>query len=80
MVCYEIYVGTRKYLSEPVATTSFSTEAELPSLTVCHQLQELKIGSLPPSFPEQNTSELEAEQMFQKALNDNYYLLDIAGS
>ena len=91
MVFYEIYSGTRKYISGPVATTSFSTDAEIPSLTLCHQRGLFKIGVLPPFkltnddyengkfFPEPNTSELEAEEIFQKSLNDNYYLLDITG-
>ena len=91
MVCYEIYSGTRKYISGPVATTSFSTDAEIPSLTLCQQKNSYKIGVLPPFkltnddyengkfFPELNTSELEAEEIFQKSLNDNYYLLDITG-
>ena len=92
MVCYEIYIGTWKYISAPVATTSYSTEAEIPSVTLCQQRSSFKIGVLPPFkltfddyengkfFPELNTSELEAEENFQKSLNDNYYLLDVTGS
>ena len=92
MVCYEIYSGTRRYMSGPVATTSYSTEAEIPSLTLCQQRNLFEIGTIPPFkltyddydngkfFPELNTSELEAEENFQKSLNDNYYLLDVTGS
>ena len=92
MVSYEIYSGTRKFLSSPVATTSFSAEVELPRVTLCqYRGTSFKIGVLPPFnltyndymdgkfFPELNTSELEAEEIFQKSFNDNYYLLDITG-
>ena len=92
MVSYEIYCGTKKFLSDPVATTSFSAEVELPSVTLCqYRSSSFKIGLLPPFnltfddymdgkfFPELNTSELEAEEIFQKSFNDNYYLLDIRG-
>ena len=92
MVCYEIYIGTRKYISAPVASTSFSTEAELPSITLCQQRNSFKIGVLPPFnlsyhdydsgkfFPHLNTSDLEAEEIFEKSFHDNYNLLDITGS
>ena len=92
MVCYEIYSGTRKYMSAPVATTSFSTESEIPSLTLCQRNDQFKMGVLPPFkltlddykngkfSPELNTSEQEVEENFQKSLNDNYYLLDVTGS
>ena len=92
MVSYEIYSGTRKFLSNPVATTSFSAEVELPRVTLCqYRSSSFKIGVLPPFnltfndymdgrfFPELNISELEAEEIFQKSFNDNYYLLDIKG-
>ena len=92
VVTYEIYSGTRKFLSDPVATTSFSAEVELPRVTLCqYRSASFKIGVLPPFnlifddymdgkfFPEPNTSELEAEEIFQKSFNDNYYLLDIRG-
>ena len=80
------------WLAGPVATTSFTTEAELPSLTICQQRKEFRIGALPPFkltqddyvngkfFPELNTSDDEAEEIFHKSLNDNYYLLDVTGS
>ena len=89
---YELYIGTRKFLSDPVASTSFSAEVELPRVTLCQgRGASFKIGALPPFnlsfddyvegkfFPELNTSELEAEEIFQKSFNDNYYLLDITG-
>ena len=92
MVSYEIYSGTRRLLSDPVATTSFSAEVELPRVTLCqYRSDSFKIGVLPPYnltyddymdgkfFPELNTSDWEAEEIFQKAFNDNYYLLDIRG-
>ena len=92
MVSYEIYSGTRKFLSDPVATTSFSAEVELPRVTLCQfRSSSFKIGVLPPFnltfddymdgkfFPQQNTSQLEAEEIFQKSFNDNYYLLDVTG-
>ena len=92
MVSYEIYSGTRKFLSGPVATTTFSAEVELPRVTLCqYRSDSFKIGVLPPYnltyddymdgkfFPELNTSDWEAEEIFQKAFNDNYYLLDIRG-
>ena len=92
MVSYEIYSGTRKFLSDPVATTSFSAEVELPRVTLCqYRSDSFKIGALPPFnltfddyvdgkfFPELNTTEQEAEEIFQKSFHDNYYLLDIRG-
>ena len=92
MVSFEIYSGTRKYLSHPVATTAFSTEVELPRITLC-QLRgtSFKIGLIPPYnltysdyddgkfFPDLNTTDAMAEDIFQQSLNDNYYLLDIRG-
>ena len=92
VVFYEIYIGTRKFLSDPVATRSFSAEVELPRVTLCQgRSASFKIGVLPPFnltfddymegkfFPELNTCEMEAEEIFQKSFNDNYYLLDIRG-
>ena len=35
MVLYEIYVGTVKFVSEPVASTGYSTESELPMVSLC---------------------------------------------
>ena len=35
MVLYEIYVGTVKFLSDPVAATAYSTESELPMISLC---------------------------------------------
>ena len=34
MVSYETYCGIRKFLSDPVATTSFSAEVKLPRETL----------------------------------------------
>ena len=93
MVSYEIYCGTVKYLSYPVATNTFSEEVELPRLTLCqYRGDSYEIGRLHPFnltyddymdgqfFPHLNTSEREAEDIFQDSLNDNYYLLDVTGN
>lgn len=92
MVSYEIYCGTIKYLSYPVAATTFSDEVVLPRLTLCqYRSDSYKIGRLQPFnltfsdymdgkfFPDVNTSEGEAEDIFQDSLNENYYLLDVRG-
>ena len=93
MVCYEIYMGTVKYLSHPVATTTYSTEVELPSVSLCqYRSSSYKIGRIPPFnltfedyldgkfFPDINITDAEAENIFQNSFNDNYYLLDVRGS
>ena len=92
MVSYEIYCGTIKYLSYPVATTTFSAEVELPRLTLCqYRSDSYKIGRVQPAslsfsdymdgkfFPNVNTSDGEAETIFQDSIDDNYYLLDVRG-
>ena len=43
MVVYQLYEGTKKYLSKPVATKIFSKEVELPYISVCHVKEELKL-------------------------------------
>ena len=35
MVFYEIYTGTVKFVSDPVATTAYSTQSELPVVSLC---------------------------------------------
>ena len=35
MVLYEIYVGTAKFASDPVASTAYSTESELSMVSLC---------------------------------------------
>ena len=35
IVIYEIYIGTEKYLSNPVANVVYTLQTELPMLTVC---------------------------------------------
>ena len=35
LVFYEIYLGAVKFLSDPVAASAYSTESELPMVSLC---------------------------------------------
>ena len=49
VVTYEVYRGTRKFLSNPVANVVYTVETELPMLTVCSAVKEIKFGPMPVS-------------------------------
>ena len=46
IMTYQLYEGTKKYLSKPVATKVFSKEVELPYISVCHIKEELKLKTV----------------------------------
>ena len=46
IMAYQLYEGTKKYLSKPVATKVFSKEVELPYISVCHIKEELKLKTV----------------------------------
>ena len=48
VVLYEIYLGTDKYLSTPVANVVYTLETELPMLTVCPEHKsDIRFGPMP---------------------------------
>ena len=47
VVGYEVYRATKKFLSNPVANVVYTVETELPMVTVCNELEEIKFGPMP---------------------------------
>ena len=47
VVTYEVYRGTRKFLSNPVANVVYTVETELPMVTVCNGVYDVKYGPMP---------------------------------
>ena len=47
VVTWEVFRGTKKYLSSPVANVVYTVQADLPMITVCPQRGELKYGPMP---------------------------------
>ena len=47
VVSYEVYRATLKYLSSPVANVVYTVETELPMVTVCNSVSEVRFGPLP---------------------------------
>ena len=47
VVSYEVYRATLKYLSSPVANVVYTVETELPMVTVCNSVNEVKFGPMP---------------------------------
>ena len=92
MVFYEVYIGTRKFLSNPVATTSYTTDSELPMISLCQfRKSHFTIGYVVPHnmtydhyrngkfYSDYKDSHVSAEDVFERSFDDNYYLLDITG-
>ena len=44
---YEVYRATNKFLSNPVANVVYTVETELPMVTVCNVVEEIKFGRMP---------------------------------
>ena len=44
---YEVYRATLKYLSSPVANVVYTVETELPMVTVCNGVYDVKYGPMP---------------------------------
>ena len=88
VVAWQLYQGTKKYLTEPVANKIYSAQAELPVITVCHADVDLKIHKTKGmtykdfkkgifmSILEKKT----AEEVFEEATDHHYGLLDYTGS
>ena len=47
VVSYEVYRATLKYLSSPVANVVYTVETELPMVTVCNGVYDVKYGPMP---------------------------------
>ena len=87
-VIYEVYQGTSKYISSPVANVVFSTSVELPMLTICNKLKMaayLLPGNLTRKdlvsgkfFPD-DTSSVDIDQMIEKAIQEYNYFLNLTG-
>ena len=88
VVIWQVFMGTRKYLEAPVANKIFAKEVELPDITICHLKESLRVASkygldyddymYGRMFPEENYN-ISMENMFEEALDEQYYLLDITG-
>ena len=92
MVLYEIYIGTKKFLEKPVATTSYTADSELPMVSLCQfRKSHFMIGFIVPHnmtydlyregnfYSDHRDPNVSAEEVFEKSFDDNYYLLDITG-
>ena len=85
-VIYEVFQGTSKYISSPVANVVFSTEVELPMVTICNKL---RMGSLPGNltrkklvsgnfFPD-DQSIVDIDEEIEKAIQEYNYFLNLTG-
>ena len=81
-------MGTKKYLDAPVANIIYAEEVELPIISICHREWDMRVepkygldyknfraGNI---FPNESHN-VSAEDWFEQALDENYYLLDITG-
>lgn len=90
VVLYEIFIGTSKFLSEPVATRSFTTESDLPTLTICSRFYDLRIANLygldygdyeeGKYVPDNFTMDKTLDEIFQESVNEAFFLLDVTGT
>ena len=88
VVFWQVWKGTSKYLAAPVANKIFSVEAELPVITVCHRKKGLRMGTKirltyedfkDGKFLPYDSENISAEELFEEAIAEHYYLLDITG-
>ena len=89
VVIYEVVSGTQKFFSAPVANVVFSTEIEMPMVTICHTPHELKMGPLPGNltyrdivdgnfYPNETSSTFDnIDDIIQKAMKEHNYLLNL---
>ena len=81
-----MFQGTSKYISSPVANVVFSTEVELPMVTICNKL---RMGSLPGNltrkklvsgnfFPD-DQSIVDIDEEIEKAIQEYNYFLNLTG-
>ena len=80
--------GHKEVPEAPVANKIFAEEVELPDITICHLKESLRVASkygldfddytYGRMFPKENYN-ISMEDMFEEALNEHYYLLDITG-
>ena len=87
-VIWQVWNGTSKYLAAPVANKIFSVEAELPVITICHRKKSLRMGTKlgltyedfrDGNFLPDDSENISAEEVFEEAISEHYYLLDITG-
>ena len=88
-VIYEVYQGTSKYISYPVANVVFSTEVELPMVTICNKLKmgdlpanltrkEITAGKFHPDNPD--LPDVDIDEMIAKASQEYNYYLNLTGN
>ena len=88
-VIYEVYQGTSKYFSSPVANVVFSTEVELPMVTICNKLKmgdlpanltrkEITAGKFHPDNPD--LPDVDIDEMIAKASREYNYFLNLTGN
>ena len=46
VVVYEIYVGTNKYMSVPIASKIYSTEVDLPFISICQRFLDYRMANV----------------------------------
>ena len=88
VVIWQVWEGTSKYLAAPVANKIFSAEAELPVITICHRKKSLRMGTKlgltyedfkDGKFLPYDSENISAEELFEEAIAEHYYLLDSTG-
>ena len=90
MVVWQVWEGTLKYMSSPVASKVYTKEAEIPVITVCHEDDNLKIKTLHKLSFNRITKEgifkpdlpvnMSFDEVIEEAMNHYYYLLDFSGN
>ena len=43
VVIWQVFMGTKKYLDAPVANTIYAEEVELPVITICHRIFDMRV-------------------------------------
>ena len=89
VVLWQLWQGTVRYLSTPVASKIYTEEAELPVITVCHEDDNLKIANLHKLsfyqitedgiFMPHEPVDMTAEEVIDEAMDHYFYLLDFRG-
>ena len=87
-VIYEVWQGTTKYISSPVANVVFSTSVELPMVTICNKL---RLGPLPANltrkdlmdgkfYPDDLSLIDDIDETIERAMNEYNYFLNLTGN
>ena len=75
IVAFQLYCGTKKFLSNPKGTSTFTTNADGPVITVCHDPLYLAYLSK-TSRNEINRGNLADDEFYNQSIEANTYVMD----